>query len=158
MSPLEYRGEAITILMADDDADDRELTVEALANAHVSNPIKLVCDGQELMDYLRRSGPYADPQLEAPRPGIILLDLNMPKKDGREALAEIKADESLRQIPIIVLTTSKDEEDVLRTYDLGVNSFITKPVTFAGLVEVMRTWTRYWFEIVELPGGNDHHA
>ena len=75
----------------------------------------------------------------------------MPKKDGREALAEIKADESLRRIPVVVLTTSKDEEDVLRTYDLGVNSFITKPVTFAGLVEVMRTWTRYWLEIVELP-------
>jgi CheY-like chemotaxis protein len=92
--------------------------------------------------------------VDAPRPGIILLDLNMPKKDGREALAEIKADESLRRIPVVVLTTSKDEEDVLRTYDLGVNSFITKPVTFAGLVEAMRTWTRYWFEVVELPNGS----
>jgi CheY-like chemotaxis protein len=80
----------------------------------------------------------------------------MPKKDGREALAEIKADESLRRIPIVVLTTSKDEEDIFRTYDLGVSSFITKPVTFAGLVDVMRTWTRYWFEIVELPNGHAH--
>jgi CheY-like chemotaxis protein len=92
--------------------------------------------------------------VQAPPPGIILLDLNMPKKDGREALAEIKADEALRHIPVVVLTTSKDEEDVLRTYDLGVNSFITKPVTFAGLVEVMRAWTRYWLEIVELPNGS----
>ena len=113
--------------------------------------MRFVVDGQDLLDYLRREGRWADPSMDAPRPGIILLDLNMPKKDGREALAEIKADESLRRIPIVVLTTSKDEADVLRTYDLGVSSFITKPVTFAGLVEVMRTWTQYWFEIVELP-------
>ena len=92
----------------------------------------------------------------APRPGVILLDLNMPKKDGREALAEIKADDRLRCIPVIVLTTSKDEEDIFRTYDLGVNSFITKPVTFAGLVEVMKTWQRYWFELVELPEPPKH--
>jgi CheY-like chemotaxis protein len=116
--------------------------------------MRFVGDGRELLDYLRRTGRYADPALEAPRPGIILLDLNMPKKDGREALAEIKADGSLRRIPVVVLTTSKDEEDVFRTYDLGVNSFITKPVTFGGLVEVMRTWSRYWFEIVELPDGD----
>jgi CheY-like chemotaxis protein len=115
--------------------------------------MRFAIDGQDLMDYLRREGRYADPSVEAPRPGIILLDLNMPKKDGREALMEIKADESLRRIPVVVLTTSKDEEDVLRTYDLGVSSFITKPVTFAGLVEVMRAWSRYWFEIVELPNG-----
>jgi CheY-like chemotaxis protein len=102
------------------------------------------------MDYLRREGRYSDPSIDAPRPGIILLDLNMPKKDGREALAEIKGDQSLRSIPVVVLTTSKDEEDVFRTYDLGVSSFITKPVTFAGLVEVMKTWQRYWFELVEL--------
>jgi CheY-like chemotaxis protein len=105
------------------------------------------------MDYLRHEGRYADGSVDAPRPGIILLDLNMPKKDGREALAEIKSDETLRRIPIVVLTTSKDEQDVLGTYDLGVNSFITKPVTFTGLVEAMRTWTRYWFELVELPNG-----
>jgi CheY-like chemotaxis protein len=138
--------------MADDDEEDCELTRDALQDGRLANEMKFVHDGQELIDYLRREGSYADPSVHAPRPGIILLDLNMPKKDGREALAEIKADPALRQIPIIVLTTSKDEEDVLRTYDLGVNSFITKPVTFAGLVEVMRTWTRYWLEIVELPG------
>ncbi len=141
---------AVTILMADDDEDDRDLTREALQNSRLANEMRFVVDGQELMDYLRREGPYANPAVEAPRPGIILLDLNMPKKDGREALAEIKADAALRSIPVVVLTTSKDEEDVFRTYDLGVSSFITKPVTFAGLVEVMKTWQRYWFELVEL--------
>jgi CheY-like chemotaxis protein len=141
----------VTILMADDDEEDREMTREALQNYHLANDMRFVTDGQDLMDYLRRQGEYADPDADAPRPGVILLDLNMPKKDGREALAEIKADDTLRSIPVIVLTTSKDEEDVFRTYDLGVNSFITKPVTFGGLVEVMRTWQRYWFELVELP-------
>ena len=151
----------VTILLADDDEEDRELTRDALQDARLANEMRFVVDGQDLMDYLTRTGRYADPSVDAPRPGLILLDLNMPKKDGREALAEIKANESLRRIPVIVLTTSKDEEDVFRTYDLGVNSFITKPVTFGGLVEVMRTWTRYWLEIVELPNGGDgdeqHH-
>lgn len=141
---------AITILMADDDEEDRELTREAMTDARLANQMRFVGDGQELLDYLRREGAYAD-GADAPEPGIILLDLNMPKKDGREALAEIKADPALRHIPVVVLTTSKAEEDVIRTYDLGVNSFITKPVTFAGLVEVLRVWSRYWIEIVELP-------
>jgi CheY-like chemotaxis protein len=143
------RAGAITILLADDDEDDRELTREALQDARLANQMRFVVDGQDLMDYLRQQGRYADGS--APRPGVILLDLNMPKKDGREALAEIKADPVLRKIPVVILTTSRDEEDVLRSYDLGCSSFITKPVTFAGLVEVMRTWTRYWFEIVALP-------
>jgi CheY-like chemotaxis protein len=138
------------ILMADDDEEDRVLTQEALDEAHLANELRFVVDGQDLMDYLHRSGPYAG-GADAPRPAIILLDLNMPRKDGREALAEIKSDPDLRQIPVVVLTTSKAEEDILRTYDLGVNSFITKPVTFAGLVEVVRGFSRYWFEIVELP-------
>jgi CheY-like chemotaxis protein len=146
-------GRPLTILLADDDEEDRALARDALQEARLANEMKLVDDGQDLLDYLRRQGRWADPSVDAPRPGIILLDLNMPKKDGREALAEIKADESLRRIPIVVLTTSKDEADVLRTYDLGVSSFLTKPVTFAGLMEVMRTWTRHWFEIVELPNG-----
>jgi CheY-like chemotaxis protein len=153
MSMPDAGRRSITILMADDDEDDREMTREALQNAHLANEMRFAVDGQDLMDYLRGEGRYADPKLSSPRPGVILLDLNMPKKDGREALAEIKADASLRSIPVVVLTTSKDEEDVFRTYDLGVNSFITKPVTFAGLVEVMRTWQRYWFELVELPEG-----
>jgi CheY-like chemotaxis protein len=155
MPPLDGSARAITILMADDDEEDREMTREALQDARLANDMQFVSDGQELLHYLRRQGRYAEPSVDAPRPGIILLDLNMPKMDGREALAELKSDESLRRIPVVVLTTSKDEVDVLRTYDLGVNSFITKPVTFAGLVEVMRTWTRYWFEIVELPNGEE---
>jgi CheY-like chemotaxis protein len=152
----ELRGKPVTILLADDDEEDRELTRDALQDARLANQMKFVVDGQDLMDYLKREGAYADPSADAPRPGIILLDLNMPKKDGREALAEIKSDPSLRRIPVVVLTTSKDEEDVFKTYDLGVSSFITKPVTFAGLVDVMRTWTRYWFELVELPNGEVH--
>ena len=143
----------ITILLADDDADDRMLAKEALDESRVANELRFVEDGEQLIDYLYHRGPFADPQ-SSPRPGLILLDLNMPRKDGREALKDIKSDPSLRHIPIVVLTTSKAEEDIYRTYDLGVNSFITKPVTFDGLVTVMRTLGRYWFEIVaaELPG------
>jgi CheY-like chemotaxis protein len=151
MSPYQQHGKAVTILLADDDAEDRELARDALQDAKLANEMRFVVDGQDLIDYLRRQGRYADPSVDAPRPGIILLDLNMPKKDGREALAEIKADDALRRIPVVVLTTSNDEQDVLRSYDLGVNSFITKPVTFAGLVEAMAAWSRYWFELVELP-------
>jgi CheY-like chemotaxis protein len=155
MSELSSPTRGFPILMADDDEDDRELARDALLEARVVNELLFVVDGQELLDYLRRDGAYADPSVHAPRPGIILLDLNMPKKNGREALAEIKADESLRRIPIVVLTTSSDEQDVLSTYDLGANSFITKPVTFGGLVDVMRAWGRYWFEIVDLPNGTE---
>jgi CheY-like chemotaxis protein len=145
------RSGSLTILMADDDEDDRDLAREALHRATPAGDMRFVVDGQDLMDYLRRQGPYADESADAPRPGIIFLDLNMPKKDGREALAEMKADKSLRSIPVVVLTTSRDEADIQQTYDLGVNSFITKPATFAGLVEMMRTWQRYWMELVELP-------
>ncbi len=141
--------------MAEDDEDDRLMAVEALRASRLANELRFVVDGQDLMDYLRRVGRYSDPQ-EAPTPGVILLDLNMPKKDGREALAEIKADPALRHLPVVVLTTSKAEEDIFRTYDLGVNSFITKPVTFQGLVDVMRVWSEYWFEIVELPSDGPH--
>jgi CheY-like chemotaxis protein len=154
----ERQGKSITILMADDDEEDRELTRDALKASHLANRIRFVSDGQELMDYLRHDGSYGGDADGSPRPGIILLDLNMPKKDGREALAEIKADESLRQIPVVVLTTSSDEADVIRSYDLGVNSFITKPVTFTSLVNVMSAWTKYWFEIVELPGQPSAYA
>lgn len=151
-------GSPLTILMADDDEEDRELTHDALTSADLPNQMRFVADGQELMDYLRAEGRYAHAGSDAPRPGIILLDLNMPKKDGREALAEIKSDEKLRQIPVVVLTTSRDQDDVLRTYDLGVNSFISKPVTFAALVEVMRAWGSYWFDIVALPKAGDSRA
>ena len=143
----------VTILLADDDEEDRLLTEEALRGAHLANELRFVIDGQDLLDYLRREGRYAGSNGDAPRPGIILLDLNMPKMDGREALAEIKADPDLKRIPVVVLTTSQAEQDIFRTYELGVNSFITKPVTFAGLVEVMQAFSHYWFEIVDLPNG-----
>ena len=141
---------AITILLADDDEDDRLMTRDALRDARLHNDLRTVVDGVELLEYLRREGRFSDPR-ESPRPGMILLDLNMPRMDGREALAAIKATPELRSIPVVVLTTSKAEEDVIRTYDLGVNSFITKPVTFLGLVEVMKVFSRYWMEIVDLP-------
>jgi CheY-like chemotaxis protein len=147
---MEKYEKSVTILMADDDADDRLMAKEALEEARLTNPLHFVEDGEELLNYLYSRGRYSGPN-QALRPGLILLDLNMPKKDGREALREIKSDPELRHIPIVVLTTSRAEEDIFRTYDLGVNSFITKPVTFAGLVEVMRSLTTYWFRIVELP-------
>jgi two-component system, response regulator len=140
---------AITILLADDDPDDRLMAQDALAESRLANPLHMVEDGEELLEYLQGVGRYGD----APpsRPGIILLDLNMPRMDGREALAAIKQDPRLRRIPVIVLTTSKADEDIVRSYDLGVNSFITKPVTFEQLVDVMRSLGKYWLEIVELP-------
>lgn len=141
---------SITILVADDDADDRLMIQDALQENRLANDIRFVENGEALMEYLHRRGKYTDPS-SSPRPGIILLDLNMPKKDGREALKEIKENASLRGIPVVVLTTSKAEEDIYRTYHLGVNSFITKPVTFDSLVEIIRDLGRYWFEIVELP-------
>ena len=145
-------GKVITILLADDDPDDRQLTRDAFAENRLANVLNTVDDGEELLEYLQRRGRYADKRDE-PLPGLILLDLNMPRKDGREALKEIKADATLRRIPIVVLTTSKAEEDILRTYDLGVNSYITKPVTFKSLVELIKVLGRYWFEVVELPPG-----
>jgi CheY-like chemotaxis protein len=144
----------ISILMAEDDSDDRMLTQEAWEENRLASRLDFVRDGEELMDYLYRRDRYAG-LTRVPLPGLILLDLNMPKKDGREALKEIKADPNLRRIPIVVLTTSKAEEDILRSYDLGVSSFITKPVTFESLVEVIRTLAMYWFEIVELPSKAD---
>lgn len=141
---------SVIILMADDSEDDRLMTRDALREGMVVNEIKEVEDGEELMDYLMHRGNWADPD-SSPRPGVILLDLNMPRKGGREALAEIKADPTLKRIPVVILTTSQDEEDIVRSYDLGVSSFITKPVTFDALVETMRTFGRYWIDIVTTP-------
>ena len=145
--------EIVEILMADDDPDDRLLAERALHEYRLKNGIRFVEDGEELMDYLYRRGKYSAPGA-APTHGLILLDLNMPRKDGREALAEIKRDPVLHKIPVVVLTTSKAEEDIVRAYDLGVNSYITKPVSFQGLAEVMKTLSIYWFEIVKLPNGH----
>ena len=147
---MQKRGEPITILVADDDPDDRLMMEEALEDSRLANDLYFVEDGEELMDYLYHRGKYENED-NSPRPKLLLLDLNMPKKDGREALKEIKANPKLRQIPIVVLTTSKAEEDIYRSYDLGVNSFITKPVTFESLVELMKNLGKYWFEIVALP-------
>ena len=141
---------AITILLADDDPDDRMLTRDAFDESRLRNILEMVEDGEELMDYLHSRGKYSGASARA-KPGLILLDLNMPRKDGREALMEIKNDPVLRRIPVVVLTTSKAEEDILRTYDLGVNSFVVKPVTFEALVELLKTLGKYWFEVVELP-------
>jgi CheY-like chemotaxis protein len=149
---------SITILMADDDEDDRVLAADALRDAGLANEMRFAVDGEDLMQYLRGEGLYASEDVEAPWPGLILLDLNMPRKDGREALAEIKADPILRRIPVVALTTSRAEEDIFRTYDLGVNSFISKPVTFDGLVAAMRTLSHYWFDLVELPADGDDDA
>jgi CheY-like chemotaxis protein len=143
-------AKSIVILMADDDEDDRLLTRAALEESRLTNELQFVQDGEELMDYLYQRGRFSDPEA-CPRPGLILLDLNMPRKDGREALREIKSDAALRQIPVIILTTSKAEEDIYRSYDLGANSFIIKPVTFESLVNVMKVLGRYWLEIVEAP-------
>ncbi len=142
-------AEPITILLADDDPDDRQMTKEAFAECHLVNAVHFVEDGEQLMDYLLRRGNYAS-MAKDPLPGLILLDLNMPRKDGREALKEIKANPDLKRIPIVVLTTSKAEEDILRTYDLGVTSYVTKPVTLQSLVDTIKVLGKYGSEIVEL--------
>ncbi len=140
----------ITILIADDDPDDRELAREAFEENHLANDLRFVEDGEELLDYLNQRGKYGDPK-NAPWPSILLLDLNMPRKDGREALQELKQDPRFRGIRVVIMTTSKAEEDVVRSYDLSAASYITKPVTFERLVDVVKTLGKYWLEIVELP-------
>lgn len=146
-------AQSVVILMADDDADDRLLTERALAKSRVANELRCVEDGEELLDYLHQRGKFSTPGV-APRPGLILLDLNMPRKDGREALKEIKENPEFRCIPVVVLTTSKAEEDIYRSYNLGANSYVTKPVTFERLVELMDIIGTYWVEFVELPGSS----
>jgi len=150
---MENSVNARPILMVDDDADDRMMTEKALRKNRVINPVLFLQDGEELMEYLKRKGRFSDPQI-SPRPCFILLDLNMPKMDGRKALLFVKADPELKKIPVVVLSTSSAEEDILRSYNLGANSFITKPVNFDGLVTTMESLKNYWLEIVELPPGN----
>jgi two-component system, response regulator len=151
---MNKRPTPVTILMADDDPDDRQMTKEAFEESRLANDLRFVEDGVQLMDYLRRRGKYKNPA-HSPRPGLILLDLNMPKKDGRQALKEIKSDPRFKQIRVVVLTTSSAEEDIQRCYELTAASFITKPVTFDALLEVIRTLGKYWLEIVELPNGQE---
>jgi CheY-like chemotaxis protein len=147
------QANAVTILMADDDADDRDLTRDAMNRGKLLNELRCVEDGEELLDYLHRRGRYTNPE-DAPLPGLILLDLNMPRMDGREALRSIKSNPELRRIPIIILSTSRREEDVLGSYDMGANCFIAKPDTFEGLVEVVKVLDKHWLQMVELPHTN----
>jgi CheY-like chemotaxis protein len=142
--------ETTMILIAEDDPDDRLIIQEAFTEVQVKNPLFFVENGEELLDYLKRRNQFANIS-EKSLPGLILTDLNMPRKDGREALIEIKSDEELRSIPIVVFTTSKMEEDISLSYQSGVNSFITKPQTFKSFVEIMHSLTKYWLETVELP-------
>jgi CheY-like chemotaxis protein len=143
-------SKARVILMAEDDADDRLLAQDAMTECHWEGDLRFVENGEELMDYLTRRGKYTE-LASAPRPGLILLDLNMPRKDGRESLREIKADRDLRRIPVVVFTTSKAGTDIGGMYELGANSFISKPVQFDALVQVMRILGQYWFNTVDLP-------
>jgi CheY-like chemotaxis protein len=156
---MSNKEKSIIILYAEDDQEDRMLVEEAMAESRLANILHFVGDGEELLDYLCRRGQYTH-LAKQPLPGLILLDLNMPRMDGREALREIKANPQLRHLPVVILTTSKAEEDIFRSYDLGVNSFIKKPVTFESLVEMVKTLGKYWFEIVELPkhAGRDLRA
>jgi len=147
---MEICSKTSTILLAEDDEDDRVLVQSAFEESRSGGELHFVEDGEDLLDYLRRRGKYAA-LVGSPLPRLVLLDLNMPRKDGREALREIKADPALRAIPVVVLTTSRREEDVCHSYDLGVNSFIVKPMSFDSLVEVVTVLRKYWFEIVELP-------
>ncbi|HND88561.1 MAG TPA: response regulator, partial [Saprospiraceae bacterium] len=140
----------VIVMVADDDEDDRLMTKEAFQESGLANKVLFVQDGVELMDYLNRRGKYADPDA-SPRPGLILLDLNMPRMDGHEALRLLKSDNSLRSIPVTIFTTSKAQEDIVRTYGLGSNCFITKPVTFSGLVDTIRQLGSFWFDLVEIP-------
>lgn len=138
------------ILIAEDDSDDRLLAQDALKESGVAMDVRFVEDGVELLDYLNRKNKFTAP-VASPRPGLIILDLNMPRKDGREALKEIKANPELQKIPVVVLTTSTAEPDVARMYELGANSFISKPAAFNSLVGLMKSVAEYWFKIVVLP-------
>ena len=139
----------IDILMVEDNPGDADLTREALENSKFHNHLHVVGDGEKAMAFLHREGPYKD----APRPGLILLDLNLPRKDGREVLAEIKADDSLKRIPVVILTTSSAEEDILKTYNLHANCFITKPIDLNQFLHVVKSIEDFWLSIVVLPSG-----
>ncbi|MFN8576149.1 MAG: response regulator [Candidatus Sericytochromatia bacterium] len=140
----------LNILMADDNADDRFLTKEAFYEAKINYKMDFVENGEELIDFLNRNNKYSHLKNEV-LPNLILLDLNMPKKDGREALKEIKSNENLKKIPVVILTTSKAEEDITKTYSLGANSFISKPISFDEFVDVVKVFAKYWSEVSELP-------
>lgn len=147
---MDQHAQEVTILIADDDADDRVMIEDAFRDSGLCNPLRFAADGEELMDYLHRRGQFAD-ATAYPMPGLILLDLNMPLKDGREALREIKSDPTLRQTPVVVLTTSRAPEDIARSYQNGANAFITKPGGYLALLEMVQNLSRYWLHTVRLP-------
>lgn len=151
MKNSKQRVQPVDILLVEDSPADIRLTREALHEAKVMNTLHVVKDGMAALAFLRKEGEYAN----SPRPNIILLDLNLPKKDGREVLAEIKQDENLKRIPVVVLTTSKAEEDVLRSYNLHANAFITKPVDLTQFFEVIRALEGFWLAVVTLPPNGD---
>lgn len=146
------RGRTPVILLVEDDPDDQELTRRAFRACRFRNTLHVVNDGEEALDYLYRKGAFADPK-SSPRPDLILLDLNMPKLDGRVVLARIKEDPEFRRIPTVILTTSSRDEDVRRSYDLGVNSYMTKPVRMDSFMQAIRDLEHYWFNLVVLPEG-----
>jgi two-component system response regulator len=148
---MDSHGQPMTIVLADDDPDDRALVGEALAEAGLAVDLRTVNDGAELLEYLRREGGYAG--ADAPAPDLVLLDLNMPRMSGHEVLEAMREDERLKAIPVIVLTTSSREDDVVRSYAAGGNSYITKPSSFNCLVDVMRALDKYWFKVAEIPAG-----
>ncbi len=148
-APTTSSLELIEILLVEDSPGDADLAREALESTKVRNRLHVVRDGEEAMAFLQRKPPFRD----APRPGLILLDLNLPKKDGREVLAEIKDDPELKRIPVVILTTSKDEEDVLKTYNLHANCYITKPIDLGQFLKVVRSIEEFWLTIVRLPNG-----
>jgi CheY-like chemotaxis protein len=151
---MRERGRAAVILLAEDNVADQKITRRALQRGKVRNDLRVVCDGEECLDYLFHRGRYGDPN-EAPRPDVLLLDLNMPKVDGREVLAEMRRAPELSSIRVVVLTTSQQEEDILKTYDLGVQSYIVKPLDLEQFVKVVATFAEYWLEVVVLPPRTD---
>jgi CheY-like chemotaxis protein len=155
VDPMPGTSAPINILIADDDPNDRLLTEEALAESHTMAELDFVADGLELLQFLHREGTYAG-RAGAPLPGIILLDLNMPRMDGRQALQKLKSDPVLKRIPVVVMTNSRDDEDISYTYQLGASSYVIKPRGFEDLVTLMKELCRYWFRIVELPPAVRH--
>ena len=147
-------NDPVHILLVEDNLGDVVLTEEAFAHARVANEIHVVRDGEEALRFLRRQDEHA----EAPRPGLVLLDLNLPRKDGREVLAEVKADPDLRRIPVIVLTTSSAEQDILHTYDLHANSYVTKPLDIDDFLAAIRRIEGFWLEVVQLPNGSSERV
>ncbi|KPL01079.1 MAG: chemotaxis protein CheY [candidate division Zixibacteria bacterium SM23_73_3] len=146
----QFNGKPAVILLAEDDPGDQELTRRALEQSRIRNELHIVEDGEEALDYLLRRGKYEDPTT-SPKPDLMLLDLNMPKMDGKQLLEQMRADPRLRRIPVVALTTSKQENDIVRTYDLGANSYIVKPVNMDQFVSAIKILKDYWFQIVVLP-------